>query len=139
MRLVGFNLTKINAEKLSESPKGDLKIDTKMDISDINEIKSSLFKSKEELISVKFEYDIIYSPDFAEINLAGLILLSMESKESKNVLNEWKDKKISEDFRVKIFNLILRKSSLKALELEEELNLPTHFKLPSIKFPDKKE
>ncbi len=136
MRLAGFNLTKINAEKFAEMPK-DLKIDTAINIDDISEVKSSFFKSKEDLLSVKFNYDIIYSPDFAKISLAGMFLLSVEPKEAKNILSQWKDKKMPEDFRVNVFNLILKKSSLKSLELEDELNLPTHFKLPSVKLEKK--
>ena len=50
-----------------------------------------------------------------------------------------KDKKMPENFRMTLFNLILRKSSLKALQLEEEMNLPTHIQLPTLKIGDKKE
>ena len=138
MKLVGFNLTKINAEKIGEMPE-NLKVDTGINVINITEVKSSFFKSKEDLISVNFEYKISYSPSYAEIKFAGILVVSTNSKEAREVFSEWKEKKMPEDFRVKVFNFILKKSSLRALQLEEELNIPTHFKLPSIRFENNKE
>jgi len=59
--------------------------------------------------------------------------MGLDPGKSKEVLKKWKDKEIPEDFRLVLFNIILKKSSLRALQLEEEMNLPTHFPLPSIK------
>ncbi len=133
MRLIGFNFTKINAEKLSENATG-LKINTGIDISDINEVKSTFFKTKEEMIAVSFEYNISYEPGFAKLGFSGKVLLGVDSKKAKEVLKMWKEEKVPEDFRLVVFNIILKKSSLRALQLGEEMNLPPHFPLPSIKF-----
>jgi hypothetical protein len=132
MRLVGFSFNKINAEKTSENSK-NLKINTGIDISDIREVKSDFFKTKEDLVGITFEYTITYEPGFAKLNFIGNVLMGLESSKSKEVFKKWKDKEIPEDFRLVLFNIILKKSSLRALQLEEELNLPTHFPLPSIK------
>jgi len=132
MRLVGFNFTKINIEKFSNKGK-NLKINTKIDIPEIKTIKSDFFKIKEEIIQIKFSYNINYNPDIAKIELAGDLLLAVESKLAKDILKQWKDKEMSEDFRIDLFNIILRKSSLKALQLEDEMNLPAHISLPFLK------
>ncbi len=132
MRIIGFNFNKINIEKFNDKIE-NLKINTKIDVSEIKNIKSDFFKTKEELIKVKFTYGINYDPDFAKIEFAGIVLLAIEPKMAKDVLKEWKDKKMSEDFRMILFNIILRKSNLKALELEDEMNLPIHIPLPSLK------
>lgn len=133
MKLIGFNFNKISIEKFSDNVK-NLKIDTKIDVPEIKELKSiDFFKTKEELIGVKFKYDISYDPNFAKIELAGDILLSIEPKIAKDILKQWKNKKISEDFRITLFNIILRKSNLKALQLEDEMNLPLHLPLPTLK------
>ena len=50
MRLISFNFTKIDVERFSDNLK-DLKINTGIDISDIKEVKSDFFKSKEDLIA----------------------------------------------------------------------------------------
>ena len=139
MRLVGFNFNKINIEKFSDKIE-NLKINTDMGISDIIEVKSDFFKTKEELIGFKFTYNINYDPDFAKIELVGDVLLAIESKTAKDILKQWKDKKIPEDFRVILFNIILKKCNLRALQLEDEMNLPPHISLPSLKKQeDKKE
>ena len=55
-----------------------------------------------------------------------------------NLDKGWKDKEIPEEFRIAIFNIILRKASVRALQLEEELNLPYHMPFPSIKSQEEK-
>jgi len=137
MRLIGFNFNKINIEKFNDKVE-NLKINTKINVSKIKNIKSDFFKTKEEIIEVKFDYSINYDPDFAKIELAGSVILSIEPKIVKDILKKWEDKKMSEDFRIMLFNIILRKSSLRALQLEEEMNLPPHISLPVLKKQDNK-
>jgi hypothetical protein len=137
MKLIGFNLTKIDLEKKSDNLK-DLKVTTGIDISDLKEVKSDFFGSSEGLIAVKFEYTINYEKNIALLKFHGSLIISVESKQAKEALNQWKDKKLPEGFRLTIFNLILRKASLKALQFEEELNLPPHIPLPSFKPQEKK-
>ncbi len=123
---------KINAEKFTDNPT-NIKINTGIDISDIKEVKSTFFKTKEELVAVKFQYTISYEPEFAELEFKGNVLLGIDSKKAKEIFKLWKEEKIPEDFRIAVFNIILKKSSLRALQLGEEMNLPPHFPLPSIK------
>jgi len=92
---------------------------------------------KEEVLAVKFNFGLDYEPEMAKIDLEGNLILSLDSKRAKDVLKQWKDKKMPEEFRLPLFNLILRKCSLKALQLEEEMNLPIHFQLPSLKVQNK--
>jgi len=137
MRLVGFNFRKMDLEKKSDNLK-DLKITAGIDIFDLKEVKSNLFNSSEEIIAVSFEYTINYEKDIAVLKFYGNLLVSVDPQQAKEVLKQWKDKKIPEDFRVSVFNLIFRKSSLKALQFEEELNLPPHIPFPSFKASKKK-
>jgi len=131
MKFIGFNLTKINAEKLSDNFK-TAKISTKINITSIDPVESNFFK-EEGLLRVKFTYSIEYSTNAAKVEISGDILLSTEKKQAKEITEGWKDKKISEDLRILIFNLILKKANVKALELEEQLNLPLHIPMPSLK------
>jgi hypothetical protein len=132
MRIVGFNFTKMDLEKKSDNLK-DLKVTTGIDILDLQEVKSDIFKSSDELVVVKFEYTITYEKDVAVLKFYGNIVVSVESKQAKDVLKQWKDKKVPDEFRLNIFNVILRKSSLRALQFEEEFNLPPHIPMPSFK------
>jgi len=135
MRIIGFNFTKISIEKLKESSelKDQLKINTQIDVPELTEVKSHILKTKEEIVGAKFAYGVNYNPDFAKIELEGRILVAVEPKVAKEIFKKWKKKKMPEDFRLLLFNVILKKSSLKALYLEEELNLPLHMPMPSFK------
>jgi hypothetical protein len=137
MKLVGFNFTKIDLEKKSDNLK-DLKVTTGIDIFEVKEVKSNFFSSSEGLIAVKFEYTINYEKDIAILNFHGNVIASIDSKQVKEVLEQWKDKKLPGVFRLALFNLILRKASLKALQFEEELNLPAHIPMPFFKPQEKK-
>ena len=132
MKIVGFTFKKISIEKTSDKFK-DLKINTKIDILGVKQIKPEIFQPKEELIEVEFNYIIDYSPDIAKISLSGNVLIMADGKVIKDFIKQWKKKKIPEEHRILIFNVILKKSNLKAMQLEDEMNLPLHIPLPSVK------
>lgn len=136
MKLLGFNFTKISVEKLSEKPT-ETKVSTNINVSEIKSVTVSMLKTKEDVLGVKFAYKVVYDPKYAEVDLQGAIMLSVEPKVAKQVLKEWKTKKMPSDFQGALFNLILAKSSVKALQLEEEMNLPFHIPLPSVKPQEK--
>jgi len=132
MKLIGFNFSKISIEKKSDK-KENLKINTNINIMDISEIKTDFFNSKETLLGVQFNYTIDYSPSIAKIFFEGNILLSIDPKEAKEILKEWKSKKLQDNFRNIVFNIVFRKCNIKALQLEDEMNLPLHLPMPIIK------
>jgi len=138
MKVIGFNFDKISAEKLKERPE-NLKISTNIDVSDIKEVKTDILKTKEELLQAKFSYNVNYEPGHAILELRGTALLALEEKQAKEVLKEWKKKQMPEGFRMMLFNTILRKSALKSMHLEEELNLPLHIPLPILRSDKEKE
>lgn len=131
MRVIGFNFTKIDIEKFKEN-QGNLKFNNKIDISSIEPLKSTFLKTKDELLKVSYVYSILYEPEIARLEIKGDILLSVDSKMAKEILKGWKDKQTSDDFRIFLFNVILRKSNIKALQMEDELGLPPHIPLPSL-------
>ncbi|MEX0932635.1 MAG: hypothetical protein WDZ77_00865 [Candidatus Pacearchaeota archaeon] len=132
MKIVGFNFNKISVEKTSDNYK-DLKINTKIDVTEVKQIKSEVFQSKENLIEVKFNYSITYSPKIAEVSFSGAMLTLVDDKTAKEFIKSWKKKQFPEEHKIPLFNVILKKSNLKALELEDELNLPLHIPLPTVK------
>jgi hypothetical protein len=131
MKLMKFNYSKIKIEKLKEITP-DTKIETGLNISDISSLNSNS-KNTEEGLRVFFNYSLNYEKDVAKIELDGNLLVIVDSKAAKGILESWKEKKLDEDFKVNILNLILRKVNLKAMELEEELNLPLHIPFPTLR------
>jgi hypothetical protein len=132
MKILGFNFTKIHIEKKKDFFK-ELKINSEVNVSDIKEVKQDILKSKGELLGIKFRYGMDYSPDIAKIEIEGDILASVELKIAKEVLKKWKNKETPDEFKIPLFNLIFKKAGLKALELEDEMNLPLHIQMPTIR------
>jgi hypothetical protein len=133
MRLIGFNFTKVSAEKLKENVP-NMKVSTKIEVPSVKEANSNVLKMKEDLLKVEFKYEVQYSPDVAKIELKGTLIIAVDQKIAKEALKNWQDKdneKLKE-LRIFVFNLILRKANIKALELEEEFNLLPHLPLPSL-------
>ncbi|MAG10973.1 hypothetical protein CMI44_01535 [Candidatus Pacearchaeota archaeon] len=132
MKLVGFNFNKISIEKFSNKSE---KINAKMniEIKEILKIKENVIKSKEDLLAIEFVYNIDYSPEFAKIEFTGTLLLSIDPKEAKEILKEWEKKKTPKEFRMAVYNIILKKANVKALSLEDEIGLPLHIQLPFFK------
>ncbi|MDO8623547.1 MAG: hypothetical protein Q7R52_04845 [archaeon] len=138
MKFLGFNFTKINSERLNEFVK-DLKIETNVDISSVEKTESDFFKSDEELLVVKFKYSLNYTPELAKIYLEGNVLIAEDQKITKEILKGWKDKDLPENFKMNVLNFVLRKVNFKALQLEEELNLPYHIPFPRVSVNKDKE
>ena len=145
MRVIGFNFTKISGEKSNEfNP--EFSINTNLNISDIKEEKAEVLKDF-EVIKVSFKFEVTYNSKekkevkFGEVALAGEFVFSSD-KDAKDLLQSWNkksDKTIPEDFKVPLFNLIMRRCTTKALELEESLNLPFHIPFPQVREPTKQE
>lgn len=132
MKLIGFNYTKASIEK-NKSSLADLKITSGINIESIEKVTTNSGKTDESIISVKWKYNISYTPKIADLIFEGNIILTMKEKEGEDILKGWKDKKLSEEFNLSILNVIIKKVSIKAAQFEDDFNLPTHFKLPTLK------
>ena len=129
MQIIGFNLNKISIER-KEKQQGKLEIKQNINIDDIS--KDEINISDKEIVKINFTFSVDYSPDFARVELKGQAVLLPEAEELKEVLKEWKKKQVSDKFRVPLFNFIMGKCNIKALELEDELNLPLHIPMPRL-------
>lgn len=138
MRLIALNYSKINVEKFSNKFR-DLKIGTSINLDSIKKTKNEFLKTKDFFLDIKFNYILEYTPKIAKIELEGNILISVDPKKGEEILKDWKNKKLDDETRLVIFNSILSKANIKAIQLEEEFTLPIHFKLPSLKVSKKEE
>ena len=137
MQIIGFTLTKITIERKNDI-KGKWKVSSKIDVKEIKEEKIKLTEGK-EVARADFEYTITFEPELAEIYFKGFVLVMGEPAEIKEILADWKKKKLlSNDIKLRVFNTIFYKCNVKALELEEDFNLPPHIRLPTIKPEEQK-
>src|SRR3989344_2283488 len=138
MKVIGFNFIKIAGESDPTAVKRKA-LNTNIEFMNITQEESPMFK-EQDLIKVHFQYTLDYEEDKKEakpkhpaISLEGAIILSAETAESKEILKAWKKKSLSDAFKVPLFNVILKKCTPKAIQLEDELNLPLHVPLPQVK------
>ena len=128
---MGFNFTKISAEKFPEKVE-KVNLKSNLNVSSINPVNSEVLNINDTLLGVDFNYNIDYKPNFAKIEFKGDLLVAVSKEQADSVIKEWENKKMPDDFKVKLFNLILRKISIKSLELEDEMGLPLHMSMPRV-------
>ena len=137
MNIIGFALTKISAEKISVFQTG-YEVSTDITFTNIEKESIPLLNNLEAL-KVSFEYIITHAPKdkkseaLGKILMGGAIVLSANSEEIKKALKDWKKNNIPADFKIGLFNLILKKCTPKAISLEEDIDLPSHVPLPSLR------
>ena len=135
MKIVGFNLSKISIER---KPKLEGKLEIKQNIN-IDEIsKDKIAITEDEALKIDFTFNVNYEPDFASVEFKGSVITLPEKGELKQVLKEWKSKQLTDEIKTGVFNFIMAKCNIKALTLEDEMNLPTHVPMPRIS-PKKEE
>lgn len=135
MQVIGFNLTKISAER-EPVLKPNNTINTNIEFKDVEKEQVALLKES-DAVKLSFAFTVTYEEkekktQEAKISLEGFMVLSAEKDEIKDILKSWKKKEVPQNLKIPLFNVILQKCSLKALQLEEELNLPNHMPFPRI-------
>ncbi|PIN93029.1 hypothetical protein COU54_04735 [Candidatus Pacearchaeota archaeon CG10_big_fil_rev_8_21_14_0_10_31_24] len=137
MPVIGFNFTKISATRFSE-PRRNSTIDGNMEFKDITTEKNSILNSDNEVLKLSFKFGFTYfeSEDkknkLGELAFEGDIFYSTTKEESKEILKSWKKKTTPKEFSEGIYTLILRKCTVKALDLEDQVGLPPHLQLPKV-------
>lgn len=138
MRIIGFNFTKVLAERPEEYSKGS-EISTNVEFKDIKKEETDFAKDSNEAIKVLFDFKVDYlkkenkKATNAQVVLSGFLVLLTSKDEAKTLLKDWESRQVSPSFQVPIFNFLLGRCSIRALQLEEELNLPLHIPMPKLK------
>jgi hypothetical protein len=142
MNIIGFNFTKITGEK-SKTFKTPFSIDTNIEFTSIEKEKLTILKEVEP-ITASFKFSLNYieiendkgkkGQKQGEICFEGVLLLSANKEEAKDLLKSWKKNEIADPLRQPLFNTLLKRCTLRALPLEEELGLPLHINIPMLEF-----
>lgn len=133
MPIVGFGFDKINIEKKEQFTKDD-KINNNIRVESLKEFKiKTSDKEESDALLINFEFGLDYGKA-GNLELKGHIIFYDNAEKVKELLESWgKNKRLPPDFSTYIFNFVMLKSNVKALELEEEVGLPLHLKLPRFK------
>ena len=137
MQVIGFNFTKIKVER---NP-GQLQpstINTNIEFVDMAQENISLLKDQDAL-RIVFKFSVIYNEASqkkevkqGEALFEGIIMIAIPRGQGKELVKGWKKKELASEFQLPLFNLILRKCTPKALDLEDQVGLPTHIPLPHL-------
>ena len=136
MQVIGFNLSKVLAERSPDFTRSA--INTNIEFSNVEKEKVDLLKDA-EAVKISFKFSVIYEDrekkekKNGEVSCEGVIVLSTSKEEAKDFHKSWKKKEVPKDTMIPLYNVILKKCSLKALQLEDDLNLPPHIPFPQIR------
>jgi hypothetical protein len=141
MKVIGFNFTKILAEKTPEF-KGPKSIDTNIEFTNFEKDKIDLLSQEGDVGKISFAYTLSYSDSKdkkekkdteASIKMDGMIMLSISKEELKDLQKGWKKKQLPKGTQIPLFNLILKKCTPRALQIQDELNIPSHIPIPQLR------
>jgi hypothetical protein len=125
LKLIASRMTKIDAERNPDFD-GKLEMTTNIKINTIEKVKDA-----KDAIKISYSFEVDYA-NLGKITIGGILFLSGDTKTVKELLKMQKDKKYETPEYMSITNLIIQKASIKAFEIEEELSLPIHIKLPEL-------
>ena len=123
IKIIQANFLEINAKRNPEFS-GKLKLKTSIKINTLEESKKT-----KNVLKVGYTFEIDYG-DLGKVKIKGELYLLSDPKTAKILLNSKENNNYNTQEYTEITNLIIKKASVKAFELEEELNLPIHIKLP---------
>ena len=128
IKLLASKITSILAQR---DPTFNGKIELNQNIK-IKKIEKFALKVQKDSLKVNYIYDIDYKK-LGKISIEGILYLDVEQKIMKEIIKDWKENKKNEERQLEIINIIIQKASIKAIELEDQLGLPIHFRLPFLK------
>lgn len=125
MKLIGAKFLEIEAKRDPEFS-GKIELKTNIQINSIEVVKES-----KETIKLLYTFEINYGK-LGLIKMKGNLFLLSNAKTIKTIQKQKENKQYNTPEYIQLTNFIIKKASIKAFELEEELNLPIHIKLPTL-------
>ena len=131
MSIVGFNFTKISAER-KKAVVGQINISNNITIKDVAETKLGI--ATKGAIRVSFQFTSTYAPDFATLQFEGDVIVLVDSKQSDDLLAGWKaSRRLPNVVAEPLMNHVLDRCNLQALIVAKDLNLPSPVPLPKVR------
>lgn len=133
MPIVGFNFTKLSADRKKEQIKGDVKVKNDLLLQSLTQTDIDMAGKKQPVLKLVFDFLIDYQPGIGNLILSGHLLFADTPENVKSIMDMWKkEKKIPQQYAINFINVILTRSNIKALELSQAIVLPPHFRLPTV-------
>lgn len=135
MSIVGFNFTKINAER-KRAVLGTVNISNNITLKEVAETKLGIAGPRGAL-RVSFLFRSTYTPELAILQFEGDVLMLVDAKQSEEILGSWnKNKQLPKGVAEPLINHILDRCNIQALLVAKDLNLPSPVPLPKVRVQD---
>ncbi len=132
MPIVGFNFTKIFVEKKEKLDPAKDQITNAVNLLEMKE-ESMSFSEGKGLLQMEFQFEVLYGKA-GKMSLNGVLLYMDSPDKTKELLESWNiERKLDNNLSTEIFNTILFKCNIKALQLADDVGLPAHFRIPLIR------
>lgn len=129
IRLMGSKITRLSGER-NDKYDGEIKVTTNLSI-----VSTEMVKDPKDVLKVNYRFEVDYG-DLGKVMVEGALYLSSDTKTLKEIQKNSKEQRMNEANQVLLANLILQKASIRCFEIEEELSLPLHVKLPALKLKE---
>ncbi len=130
MAILGFNYTKLNAEKMKPAS-GKVNINNNVSISDCEEQDISV--TDQSGLKIEFTYNSSYEPEVAKIQIKGNLLYADEDDVIEEMKEEWEENNsFSKEKMKEIINYVLGKCNVQAITMSKDLNIPSPIPLPKV-------
>jgi hypothetical protein len=131
MSIVGFNFTKINAER-KNAVVGTVNISNNIAIREITEAKLGL--AGRGALRISFTFKSEYSPNLAQLTFDGDVLVLVDAKQVEELIASWtKSRQVPRQIAEPVMNHILDRCNIQALLVSKDLNLPSPVPLPKVR------
>ena len=132
MKYTGFKLNKIEAERFEGDQQGNINVNSNFNLGKSK--KEDVKDSKRTVFGFDFTYVIKYE-EFATLSFKGTVFIEFE-QEDKALIKQIESSETTKDndLRKFILDIVLAKTHVESLHLEEKLGLPFHIQSPRVKF-----
>ncbi len=138
MAVIGFNFTRINAERKAPVT-GKIKIANNVSVKNVEDHSIMFGKTKQDGLKFTFEFTSKYEPNVGDMLIVGEVVYINEPSKIKEIIAEWKkNKKVSKEVMTEMLNAILDRCNIQALTLSRDMNMPPPIPLPKVQAEVKK-
>lgn len=129
--IVGFAFHRVSTERKVFGPVSEIRVTNDVDIKEVTE-RPMPIKNRTAL-GFTFQFTVKYEPGVGEILMDGEVVYLGDAAEQQRALQLWKEKKkVSKEISVEVINTILHHCNVKALEMAQDVHLPSHIPLPKV-------
>lgn len=148
MQIIGFNFTQLHGSREQNLPH-PYSLSTDVEIVNVEPQKNGTVLKDTTVFRADFSFTLTYAAahkkgekpkggPLATLKCMGNVMLAATGDEATDFEKNWKKEESNSVIKINLINFILRRCTIKALAIGEELGLPPHLPMPHAALPEKK-